>query len=135
MPFVDITVTDAWYCDQTTQMEVYTRPWYGLDLACDCTRKCDTDSEGNDADWCYTMVLDQECDKQMKKNKCKQVEPWPLIWQSQFLGKRICGTLGGDPFANVTRPDAATLECPSGTSPCLTTTVANETLCYPPDQL
>ena len=54
---------------------------------------------------------------------------------NQFLGKRVCGTLGGDPFSNVTRPDASTLECPSGTKPCLDTTTANETVCYPPDDL
>ena len=54
---------------------------------------------------------------------------------NQFLGKRVCGTIGGDPFVNVTRPDASTLECPSGTTPCLATTIANETVCYPPDDL
>ena len=54
---------------------------------------------------------------------------------NQFLGKRVCGTFGGDPFVNVTRPDASTMECPSGTTPCLATTIANETVCYPPDDL
>ena len=71
----------------------------------------------------------------MKKKGCKNVEPWPLIWQNQLLGKRVCGTLGGDPFYNVTRPNPTTMECPDGTSPCLSTTPANQTLCYPPDQL
>ena len=81
------------------------------------------------------MVQYDECDGNMKANGCTNVQSWPLIWQSQLLGKRTCGTLGGDSFANVTRPDADTLACPENTAPCLTTTPANETLCYPAEEL
>ena len=47
----------------------------------------------------------------------------------------MCGTPGGDPFLNVTRPDVDG-NCPDGTSPCigLTSGVSAETtVCYAPD--
>lgn len=71
----------------------------------------------------------------MNEAGCRNVQPWPLIWQSQFFGKRVCGTYGGDAFINVTRPDASTMECPKGTQACQSNTVANETLCYAPEDL
>ena len=134
VPFVDIVVTDEWTCDESTQLEVFTRPWYGTVMACDCLDSCSTSEYVGDT-WCFEMLLDESCDSDKIKGGCFNNEPYPLIWQNQFLGKRVCGTLGGDPFLNVTRPDASTLACPSGTKPCLDTTIANETVCYPPDDL
>ena len=100
-------------------------------MACDCLGKCARDEDNDEYNWCYQMMQYQQCDDNMKGAGCSSVEPFPLVWQSQFDGKRICGTTGGNPFYNVTRPDAQTLACPDGTEPCLTTTPANETLCYP----
>ncbi len=46
----------------------------------------------------------------------------------------MCGKVGGDPFVNVTRPNIDG-DCPTNFEPCSKLTVANETLCYPPEEL
>ena len=47
----------------------------------------------------------------------------------------MCGSKSGEPFLNVTRPDPTTLNCPAGTVACSTKTSADNTICYPPDEL
>ena len=54
-PFVDIEVIDGWSCGEG-KTEVFTRPWYGMSIACDCTGSCEIDLEA--ASWCYEMVPD-----------------------------------------------------------------------------
>ena len=67
---MNIEVTDAWQCDQTTQREVYSRPWYGMEISCDCTKKCAKNKDGYDMNWCYTMVQSQQCDENMRRLNC-----------------------------------------------------------------
>ena len=43
---MDIEVTDEWTCDESTQTEVFTRPWYGVQMACDCLHSCSYDEDG-----------------------------------------------------------------------------------------
>ena len=60
VPFVDISVTDAWTCeDESTQVEVFSRPWYGTVMACDCLDSCVSDEVIGT--WCYEMILDYAC--------------------------------------------------------------------------
>lgn len=59
----------------------------------------------------------------------------PPVRQSQFGGKRVCGKTGGEAFVNVIRPDFKSGRCPEGTEPCLSTTIASDTVCYKADEL
>ena len=79
---------------------------------------------------CYLFNNDATCDDEQLNNRCYNVQAWPAIRQSQFSSVRVCGKFGGQPFLNVTRPDTSG-KCPDSTSPCLTTTSAEETVCYP----
>jgi len=64
-----------------------------------------------------------------------EIPPISPVYQTKFQNSVICGTRGGDSFVKVIRPDATTLVCPAGTSPCPLTnnveTSAENTVCYP----
>ena len=59
MPFVDASVTDEWFCPPGQDV-IFTRPWYGTYMACDCTHVYATyyDDEGFEEieSWSYEMI-------------------------------------------------------------------------------
>ena len=76
-PFIDITVTDNYYCP-TGSVEIYTRVWYGQKLACDClnTRGCYGES------YCNKMNYDTSCNRNQTDEGCITVEAFPAIRQA-----------------------------------------------------
>ena len=60
MPYVDVHVTDEWYCAPDEEV-VFTRPWYGTYMACDCLNVCAYDEEGVDETWCYSLIQYKAC--------------------------------------------------------------------------
>ena len=79
----------------------------------------------------YRFIPGDTCNDEQTDCMCDNVKANPLIWQSQFDGKRICGKLGGDSFLNVTRPNSSG-QCPDNTTPCIADIDINDQLCYPP---
>ena len=76
VPFIDIEVTDAWQCDTAReQTEVFTRPWYGTYMACDCTKTDIYPGSAGNTDHSFTMVQNQQCDTYDTYYGCQNVEP------------------------------------------------------------
>jgi hypothetical protein len=50
-------------------------------------------------------------------------------------GKIACAKIGGDPFLNVTRPDAVSGLCPGNKTPCSTQTSKQNSVCYEPSEI
>mmetsp|Transcript_20311 Transcript_20311/g.27470 ORF Transcript_20311/g.27470 Transcript_20311/m.27470 type:complete len:122 (+) Transcript_20311:135-500(+) len=74
------------------------------------------------------MNVGSVCTSSQDSIRCVNVESWPLIWQSQFAGVRICGKLSSTPFVNMTRAHSSN-DCPEGTSRCIESMAANATVC------
>ena len=117
MPFVDVKVTNDWFCPEGWT-EIFSRPWYGIKAGCDCQNKCCSDNDDNYYGWCNEFGVGSACDNSQLGCGCKEVYASTLVWQSQFYEVRICGLPGGDSFLNVTRPNVDG-ECPDNTSPCI----------------
>ena len=83
VPFVDVTITTEWICPDGST-EIFSRPWYGIQGACDCTGLSCSDGEDGTDDGSGQMNLGQECKREWRNCGCVEVEGWPLIWQSQF---------------------------------------------------
>ena len=62
VPFVDITVTDAWSCPAGTT-EVFTRVWFGLQRSCDCLGICTSGNEGSCGSYSYTLTQGSSCEE------------------------------------------------------------------------
>ena len=118
VPFYDVKVRPECASDEEP---VFTRLWYGTE------RGCETD----DSD--FVAPRDTWKDNGKKLADCTEVLAVAPIRQGAGFpnGQRICGKRGGKSFAQVTRPDAETGACPSGTSACAASTSPENTVCYP----
>ena len=56
LPYVGLYTSSAWSCDEGDD-ELFTRPWYGSTLGCDCLNVCATDISGTQMQDCDKMVL------------------------------------------------------------------------------
>ena len=101
VPFVEISFKNS--CGDGEE-EVFTKTWYGTE------RGCSTDEGLNAA------PRDTWKDNGNLLADCTMVERTDPIEQGAVIGGgRLCGTRGGKSFAEVTRVDLETGECPSGT--------------------
>jgi len=100
--------------------------WYGISEACDCR-------DGYVLDALAVFKQGYSCFPKTDWT-CESVEPVPAIRQNIFGGKRFCGTQNGYAFLNVTRPNLNN-ECPEGYSSCSDYTSAENTYCFPSDEM
>lgn len=105
-----------------------------MKAGCDCLNACSGLKDYQlPSYYCGTMQVGDVCDDSMQEDGCVDIAPWPMIKQFSFNEVYVCGTMGGDPYLNATLPDYESGQCPTGTTPCLTTTSIENTLCYSPD--
>jgi hypothetical protein len=62
---------------------------------------------------------------------CDQVYAINPIRQGNFNNTMLCGAVGGDTFAKMTRPLQSTQQCPTGYVACSTFTNISNTVCVP----
>ena len=135
LPYVELQTVDA-TDDSATCGDgwepIFARTFNGINDGCDCYNACDPSS---DQDLCNNFNPGITCSNSMLQAGCKQVRPWPAIYQSILTSKSgteklICGKPGGETFENVIR--ASTIgNCPSNYSPCNPNASPENKLCYP----
>ena len=101
------------------------KPWLGTKLWCLCDKG--TYWENHEGE-CF------ETEKPDYNGECFLTEAAHPVIMGQFDGRRICGKRGGDAFKDVTRPGSDG-QCPEDTLPCSLKTSADNTVCYPKDDL
>ena len=123
LPFVSMLVTEEDECPRGSD-PVFERPWYGLELGCDCTRE--------DRDWGF--IAGRACRPKSKESDCETVEPWPAMRQIVRYSENhlICGIRGGKSFLDLQRVTDNNGNCPERTIPCIANQETIENIiCYP----
>ena len=105
VPFVSMEVSTA-NCTDSAE-EVFVRSWNGTERGCN---PLETDKNLTAA------PRDTWKEQGNKLADCLEVKAISAVDQPAVMdtGSRICGRRGGKPFESVSRPDAATGQCPEG---------------------
>ena len=103
---------------------MYSHTWEGNVKGCDCLGVCGYYMSG-----CNQFHLDVYCTYNQTRYGCREFRSHPPVIMSTINEKMICGTEGGIPFLNATRPDMDN-KCPDGFAPCSDKSEARDTICY-----
>lgn len=121
LPLVSITITEGYSCPWG-QASIWSKKWGGTVEGCDCTGSWAASI------WKQHLQVDDRCYDDDEYYCIWEPAKMPMI-QDELNDMRICGSRGGQSFANAVRPNTNNT-CPSGTQKCSNNTVAADTICY-----
>ena len=103
-------VTNDTTCPESHSTTVFSRPFFGTDVGCDCV-----DGGGDH------FILPSACTEAEIVNMCVTVPPVHPINMGQLNGKRVCGKQANYNFVTAVRPvknEEGNYECQSGYEMC-----------------
>mmetsp|Transcript_47874 Transcript_47874/g.63325 ORF Transcript_47874/g.63325 Transcript_47874/m.63325 type:complete len:81 (+) Transcript_47874:199-441(+) len=78
MPYVNIAIIEAGDGCEDGYEPIFSRTWYGLQAACDCSNGCDPTG---DQSLCFNFNIGSGCSETQERNGCFEVEAGPTIYQ------------------------------------------------------
>ena len=98
-------VTYETTCPDTHPEVVFTRPWYGLDIGCDCIGVFQKDTIKDLKDQENMIKPSVKCTVNQTDAGCRTVEANHAVHMAQLNGRRICGATTETNFMTMVRPD------------------------------
>ena len=104
-------------CPESHPEVAFSRPWYGVDIGCDCLGIRQEYSRYELFDNANRVKSGVTCTFNQTDAGCRRVEPHHAIHMKQFSGVRVCGASIDDNFLTVVRPNLDG-QCPESYAAC-----------------
>lgn len=126
-PYQSLIVTSESSCPESHPELVFSRPWYGNDIGCDCIgifsdQYLDLEDNAN------RIERGIPCSHNKTLAGCQQANPHPAVQMGQFNGKRVCGKMTDFDFLTMVRVGSDGL-CPEEFTACNPESVLDNRIC------